>query len=391
MTKKKTTETQTRLDWYEDIIDYATAPATKTDEGFLIARAPVTSIGVFTYKNPDGSFRRELRLPEEVFNPDSLETLKLKPLTKFHPDEKIVTTANVEKLQAGSVGDDISCDSYRVYASLIVTREDSVKAVEDGSARSLSCGYNCDIEWTSGIWMGMDYDCIQRNIKYNHVALVPTGRAGDGNAVRMDAGEVELPKTLNKENEDNMNYKTIRLDGADFQAEPQVIAALTVSQTRVDAAEKELAQLRADAKAESEKLAAEKSALEAERDTLKERLDSAEKTMPAKIDEAVKARVDLMGMAAGAGVEVKNDASDLDIKKEIILKQFPTANLDGKDDTYIASRLDAACELMKANAENKSRVDAAETSKTTNSSVQEKLDAAKASYNSRMDAGWKDQ
>ena len=55
---------------------------------FLIARAPVTSIGVFTYKNPEGSFRKELRLPEEVFNSDSLETLKLKPLTKFHPDEK---------------------------------------------------------------------------------------------------------------------------------------------------------------------------------------------------------------------------------------------------------------------------------------------------------------
>jgi uncharacterized protein len=391
MTKKKITEMQTRLDWYEDIIDYATAPATKTDEGFLIARAPVTSIGVFTYRNPDGSFRRELRLPEEVFNSDSLETLKLKPLTKFHPDEKIVTTANVENLQVGSVGSDISCDSYRVYTSLVVTRADSVKAVEDGSARSLSCGYTCDIDWTSGTWMGMDYDCIQRNIKYNHVALVPTGRAGDGNAVRMDAGEVELPKTLNKENEDNMNLKTIRLDGADFQAEPQVIAALTVSQTRVDAVEKELAQLRADAKAESEKLTAEKSALEAERDTLKERLDSAEKAMPAKIEEAVKARVDLMSMAAGAGVEVKNDASDLDIKKEIILKQFPAANLDGKDDAYIAARLDAACELMKVNAENKSRVDAAETSKTTNLSVQEKLDKAKASYNSRMDAGWKDQ
>ena len=95
------------------------------------------------------------------------------------------------------------------YIPLVVTRADSVKAVEDGTARSLSCGYTCDIEWTSGNWMGMDYDCIQRNIKYNHVALVPTGRAGDGNAVRMDAGEVELPKTLNKENEDNMSMKTI--------------------------------------------------------------------------------------------------------------------------------------------------------------------------------------
>ena len=82
MAKKKDTElSQTRLDWWADGIDYETSPAEKTAEGFLIARAPLTSVGVFTYRNADGTPRRELRLPEEVFSEESLATLKLKPLT----------------------------------------------------------------------------------------------------------------------------------------------------------------------------------------------------------------------------------------------------------------------------------------------------------------------
>ena len=50
--KDKILAAQSRLDWYEDAIDYATSPAEKTDEGLLVARAPVTSIGVF-YSSAD--------------------------------------------------------------------------------------------------------------------------------------------------------------------------------------------------------------------------------------------------------------------------------------------------------------------------------------------------
>ena len=38
-----------------------------TDEGYLVDHPIVTSVGIFVYHNPDGSERRELRLPEEVF------------------------------------------------------------------------------------------------------------------------------------------------------------------------------------------------------------------------------------------------------------------------------------------------------------------------------------
>lgn len=382
---------QTRQDWFMDAIDYATKPAEKTAEGFLIARAPVTSVGVFTYRNADGTPRYELRLPEEVFAEESLASLKMKPLTLLHPDQA-VTPQNYDELAVGSVGSEVDTDSYRVYMSLAVTKADAIAAVDNGSARSLSCGYTCDIEWTSGTWMGVHYDCIQRNIRYNHVALVPVARAGDGNAIRMDGfGELAF-NDYKQTNEEEMNLKTIHLDGADFQAEPQVIAALDKAQNRADAAEKELEQLRTDSKAASEKAAAEKAAVEAERDTFKERLDAMEKEMPSKISAAVKDRLDIVGKATAAGVEVRDDMAEMDIKKAVILKQFPSAQLDGKDESYVNARFDCACELIKADAENKSRKDAAETTPhNVNPTAQERLDAAKAAYNKRMDTAWQDE
>lgn len=387
--KDKILAAQSRLDWYEDAIDYATSPAEKTAEGFLVARAPVTSIGVFSYRNPDGSERRELRLPEEVFNADSLASLRLKPLTLLHPEEA-VTPENIEALQVGSVGSDVTTDSYRVYVSLAATKKDGIDAVENGTARSLSCGYSCDIEWTSGTWMGMKYDCIQRNIRYNHVALVPVPRAGDGNSIRMDsAGTPKLPdmnkyEVNNNKNEDKMDK--IHLDGADYQAEPQVIAAYNKAVDRADGLEKDIEQLRKDSKAEAEKLTAEKSAVEAERDSYKERLDKAEAEL------AAKAHLDILGKAAAAGVEVKADMADADIKKAVIGKVFPSAKLDGKDEAYIDARFDCACETIAMQKEAGSRGDAADIPPQNKQPIsnQARLDEAQKRYNERMDNAWKD-
>lgn len=396
MNKKKDSlqVSQSRLDWYQDAINYETNPAEKTAEGFLIARAPVTSIGVFSYRNPDGSERRELRLPEEVFAEESLASLKMKPLTLLHPDEK-VTPENVGKLSVGSVGSDVTSDSYRVYVSLTATKKDAVDAVENGSARSLSCGYDCDIEWTSGTWMGMKYDCIQRKIRYNHVALVPVPRAGDGNAIRMDsAGTPTLPDMNKHENNTNQEDKMdkIHLDGADYQAEPQVIAAYNKAVDRADGLEKELEKARNDAKVASENAEKEKATITAERDTFKERLDAMEKEMPGKIEAAVKARIDIVGKATAAGVEVRDDMADIDIKKAVVKKYYPNANLDGQGNEYINARFDCACEQAAKEAENKSRKDAADNPSANHElSSQDQLDAAKKRYNERMDGAWKDE
>ena len=52
-----------------------------TNEGFLKCDAIVTRTGVFFYKNPDGTIRKELRHPDDVLQEESLQTMKMIPLT----------------------------------------------------------------------------------------------------------------------------------------------------------------------------------------------------------------------------------------------------------------------------------------------------------------------
>ena len=79
-----------------------------TEEGYLKDRPILTSTGIFEYRNPDGSIRRELRLPEEVFAEESLKSYKGKPIIITH-DAGLVTKDNVSKYQIGT----ILTDGYR--------------------------------------------------------------------------------------------------------------------------------------------------------------------------------------------------------------------------------------------------------------------------------------
>ena len=80
-----------------------------------------------------------------------------------------------------------------------------------------------------------------------------------------------------------------------------------------------------------------------------------------KLDEAVNARIELYKNAEKAGVEVKNDMKDADIKKAVIAKVFPKANLDGKDSAYIDARYDATVEMLAERADSNSRQVLADT------------------------------
>lgn len=55
-----------------------------TNEGYLVDHPILTSCGIFEYTNPDGSIRRELRLPKYVFDENSLKTYRGKPIIITH-------------------------------------------------------------------------------------------------------------------------------------------------------------------------------------------------------------------------------------------------------------------------------------------------------------------
>ena len=333
------------------------------NEGFLTGQPIVTNVGVFTYRDKDGKIIRELRPPEEVFDENSLNSLKLKPVTNNHPKD-LVTIDNVKKYEIGTTGDSVYSDFYAVSVPISIRDEKSINDVKNGK-RALSCGYTADLDFTPGNWMGIPYDAIQRNIRYNHVAIVDKGRAGDLAVMRLDSNEAILINDSlyienNNENNNNGgkimsdNFKRIVLDGVDYQAEAAVVTAYTQIKKDNEKVKKDFDNF----KTEKQK---ELSQLQAKLDTANDKLNKAndeieklknETISDEAIEKAVQEKVELKDNAKKAGIEKTEGKSNLDIKKEIILKVFPNAKLDEKDENYIDARYDSSIDVLKTENEN---------------------------------------
>ncbi len=161
----------------------------RTSQGFLTVAARVSRTGVLEYHLGDGTVRRELRAPDEVFHQDSLASLEGAPVTVNH--HGLVTSRNVAQFGVGHVRGAGQRDDHYVTATMAVERQDAVTKVEARDLVEVSAGYTCGFDMTPGEWHGQRYDCAQRGIRYNHVALGPAGwgRAGPDVRLRMDSAE----------------------------------------------------------------------------------------------------------------------------------------------------------------------------------------------------------
>lgn len=168
---------------------------------------------------------------------------------------------------------------------------------------------------------GEHYDAVQRNIRYNHLAIVPRGRAGVAR-LNMD-GEQYI-----YESEDKM--EKIKLDsGLEYDAAPEVKLAFDAMKEKADADKKAFDELQAKydvAAAEVEKLKAD--AVEAE------------KAFKADFAEAVKTAIELREIAKEKGVENADGMSNDEIKRAVIAKAYPDMKLDGKSADYVEALFD---------------------------------------------------
>ena len=176
-------------------IDYGTVSnVQRTPQGGLRVDARLTKAGVLMYRDTAGNEWGELRPPEEVFNADSLATLRDAPVTVKHPSS-LVTPDNFAQVARGHVADMPREDAGRYVAAPIVVQDASaVAAIERGDLRDISAGYVCEIDPTPGTFEGVPYKQVQRKIRYNHAALLEpgAGRAGTDVGIRMDGAAVEV-------------------------------------------------------------------------------------------------------------------------------------------------------------------------------------------------------
>lgn len=316
----------------------ASGTVVRTDEGYLEADAVISRAGVFRYTLSDGTVRRELRPPDEVFAPDALASFQMVPMTNGHPGPReddglaLVNAQNSKRLAVGWTGERVRQDGLFLRARLRLTDASAIRAVENGR-RELSCGYTARLDMTPGTFMGEPYDAIQREIRGNHLAIVDVARAGREAALRLDGEQVTEEASMS-----DRKMTTVKVDGLDYEAAPEVANALAKAQARLDS-------LAADLKTKADEADATKAKLDSattELETLKKQDRSAE------IREAVKARVALERVAARVlPADTKLDEmDDAAIRRAVILAKEPTAKLDDKSEVYVQARFDSVVERL---------------------------------------------
>jgi hypothetical protein len=216
----------------------------------------------------------------------------------------------------------------------------TIGLIESRERREVSCGYRCRLDLTPGTTPdGERYDAVQRDVVYNHVALVPRGRAGRDVALRLDAADNQILGDL--------DMKIEIIGGVEYEV--GTAAHRKASQAREDA--ERVASVRLDA---ASALEGENAALKAENKELKERADAA----PEALVEAVKKRVSLIGCAARAKVDVREDMSDEDIRRAVIAKMLPGINLEDRDQAFVEGVFAVAMAQMSDASSTRVREDA---------------------------------
>ncbi|MBT4269147.1 MAG: DUF2213 domain-containing protein, partial [Deltaproteobacteria bacterium] len=155
--------------------------------GFLhIDNARPTRVGVLQYSDGQGNTWGELRHPDDVFDSESLESIKQLPYVHTHPGE-MITPETAKELMNGVSGENARADGDYIACNLTVHHAPSIKDIKKNKKVELSMGYKANVMDESGTFRGIPYQKRQTDIRYNHWARVTKGRAGEGCSIRLDS------------------------------------------------------------------------------------------------------------------------------------------------------------------------------------------------------------
>lgn len=286
------------------------------DDGYLVATVKIARSGIYQYTKRELGFMEDgivnvYRPPDEVFSKDSLKSLAHAAVTVGHPQEA-VTADNWSDLAVGEVSADVLRDGEWLTTAIIVK---DAKAQRQ-SARELSAGYNCSIVAEDGVApCGTEYQFKQTNIKFNHLAIVPQGRAGS--EARIGDGALNWGASPNQQEVPKVELKTVVLGDAAVQ----VIAdnASIVEQFKTDAATK---------LADAETTIGELTAQLADAQT--------KAVSDSDIEQRVADRLALVDSARKVHKDLVADGkSDVEIKREVVAHKFGDAVIADATDAHI--------------------------------------------------------
>lgn len=313
---------------------FSTTERTYTQEGYLVVPSKISRSGVQDYRAVEmGLTDRDpmavvvvYRPPEEVFSDESMASFHNKPITNDHPPE-LIDASNSTKFSIGHSTSDIKRDGEFLIAELIITDKEVIKQIESGKIE-ISNGYECDIEWISGVTPdGVKYDAIQKNIVGNHIAIVSVGRAGPN-------CKISDTKTTNE----GKKMAKVTINDIDYEVEGPVQQAVGVLQRQVRDAEKETEKTKEEMDEMEEKKKKEDEAHKAKLEDALARIPD-----PKAMDKLVVDHMAFIDAVKTVCPDIKWEGKDsATIKLEVIKELCPDRDFEGKSADFI----DATFELV---------------------------------------------
>jgi hypothetical protein len=166
------------------------------------------------FNEPADRLCRVYRSPEELFSPATMASFNLKSVTNKHP----VANLDINTVEMAEKGQptNIRREGDFLLADLVIKDALLISEIKSGNKREVSCGYDC-------IWVPLeDGQYEQKEICGNHVAVVPSGRAGPRVAIQDQKPEQGGKKRVGKITKEllaAMGFKAFAQD-----AEPEDIA-----------------------------------------------------------------------------------------------------------------------------------------------------------------------
>ncbi|WP_288877390.1 DUF2213 domain-containing protein [uncultured Citrobacter sp.] len=140
---------------------------------------------------PDKAYRL-LRDPEELRK--AADTFNNQPLLNTHIAVSVLDPP--KEAIIGSTGESAEFDGTYLKNSLVIWDVNSIIGVENKQQREISSSYRYRPDMAPGEYKGEAYDGVMRDIVCNHVAIVPSGRAGPDVFVYDSKPTGSIPMTL---------------------------------------------------------------------------------------------------------------------------------------------------------------------------------------------------
>jgi uncharacterized protein len=320
----------------------------RTQVGGIRVPARLARAGVFTYRNPDGSIRREYKPREVLSAPETIESFRDAPVIDFFDHTELMSTEDYRRKAVGHVTN-VRMDGDYLVGELVINDASTIERIDRGERADVSAGYRTKDDRTPGLWSGQAYDLVQRSIFGNHIALCPPnrGRSGPDVGLRLDSTGAWCAMET-----ESMTTK-IKLDGVDYEFGSEAhLAKLGELHTRELAAkDQEIAALKTandearaklDAKDEEEKQS--KAKQEKDEADRKKREEEAEEERKKRWKERSKRAI----RAARIMEEDEDEKLDglLDLSdRELMLKAIKHVDSkfdkDDETDDYLRARFDS--------------------------------------------------